>query len=306
MMDTLNGRTAVITGAASGLGRAMAERMAAEGMRLVLADIEAEPLDDLGVRLGDDGTEVVTQRTDVSQAGDIDRLAALAFDRFGAVHVLCNNAGVVKRARSWELTDDDWRWVLDVDLWSVIHAVRAFVPRMLEQSEGGHIVNTASMSGLLPIPNLAAYSVAKAAVVALSEALQLDLDAEGASIGVSVLCPGFIATRITESERNRPAERTESAAVPAVARTTAGVQPTMDAAEVAGQVVDAIRTNRFWILTHQAYRAGDPATRRRRRDGRPPDGATDLVTASDGRRQVPASRDTTGPIGTIPSVWNNT
>ena len=255
MMDTLDGRTAVITGAASGLGRAMAERMAAEGMRLVLADIEAEPLDDLGVRLGDGGTEVVTQRTDVSQAGDIDRLAALAFERFGAVHVLCNNAGVVKRARSWELTDDDWRWVLDVDLWSVIHAVRAFVPRMLEQSEGGHIVNTASMSGLLPIPNLAAYSVAKAAVVALSEALQLDLDAEGASIGVSVLCPGFIATRITESERNRPAERTESAAVPAVARTTAGVQPTMDAAEVAGQVVDAIRTNRFWILTHQDYRA---------------------------------------------------
>ena len=255
MMDTLDGRTAVITGAASGLGRAMAERMAAEGMRLVLADIEAEPLDDLGVRLGDGGTEVVTQRTDVSQAGDIDRLAALAFERFGAVHVLCNNAGVVKRARSWELTEDDWRWVLDVDLWSVIHAVRAFVPRMLEQSEGGHIVNTASMSGLLPIPNLAAYSVAKAAVVALSEALQLDLDAEGASIGVSVLCPGFIATRITESERNRPAERTESAAVPAVARTTAGVQPTMDAAEVAGQVVDAIRTNRFWILTHQDYRS---------------------------------------------------
>lgn len=254
MMDTLDGRTAVITGAASGLGRAMAERMSAEGMRLVLADIEADPLEDLGVRLGDDGTEVVTQRTDVSQAGDIDRLAALAFERFGAVHVLCNNAGVVKRARSWELTEDDWRWVLDVDLWSVIHAMRTFVPRMIEQPEGGHIVNTASMSGLLPIPNLAAYSVAKAAVVALSEALQLDLDAEGASIGVSVLCPGFIATRITESERNRPFERTASAAVPAVARTTAGVQPTMDAAEVAGQVVDAIRANRFWILTHQDYR----------------------------------------------------
>ena len=250
----MTGRTAVITGAASGLGLAMAERMAAEGMRLVLADIEEEPLGDVAGRLGAGGTEVAAERTDVSQAADIDRLATLAFDRFGAVHVLCNNAGVVKRARSWDLTVDDWRWVLDVDLWSVIHAVRAFVPRMLEQPEGGHIVNTASMSGLLPIPNLAAYSVAKSAVVALSEALQLDLDAEGASIGVSVLCPGFIATRITESARNRPVGLTEAAATTTVARTTAGVEPTMDAAEVAGHVVDAITANRFWILTHQAYR----------------------------------------------------
>jgi short-subunit dehydrogenase len=125
---------------------------------------------------------------------------------------------------------------------------------MLGQAGGGHIVNTASMSGLLPIPNLAAYSVAKAAVVALSEALQLDLDAEGAPIGVSVLCPGFIATRITESERNRPAHLTDTAPEPEVARTTAGVEATMDASDVAEQVVDAIRTNRFWILTHGAYR----------------------------------------------------
>jgi NAD(P)-dependent dehydrogenase (short-subunit alcohol dehydrogenase family) len=254
MMDDLTGRTAVITGAASGLGRAMAERMAAEGMRLVLADIEPGPLDDLARALGDAGTEVVTQVTDVSRADDIDRLAEVAFDHFPAVDVLCNNAGVVKRARSWELTRDDWRWVLGVDLWGVIHAVRAFVPRMLEQAGGGHIVNTASMSGLLPIPNLAAYSVAKAGVVALSEALQLDLDAEGATIGVSVLCPGFIATRITDSERNRPAGLAATAPVPAVARTTAGVQATMDAAEVAGHVLDAIRANRFWILTHDAYR----------------------------------------------------
>ena len=282
--------------------------MAAEGMRLVLADIEAEPLDDLAGRLGDGGTEVVAQRTDVSQADDIDRLAAVAFERFGAVHVLCNNAGVVKRARSWDLTVDDWRWVLDVDLWSVIHAVRAFVPRMLEQAEGGHIVNTASMSGLLPIPNLAAYSVAKSAVVALSEALQLDLDAEGASIGVSVLCPGFIATRITESERNRPAElhggcrraRLSPARRPVSSRRwTPPRSPATSSTRS--------RTNRFWILTHDAYRRGDPATRRRDRDGRPPDGATDLVTA---RRTVavrsPRAVDTTGAIGTIPSVWNRT
>ena len=143
---------------------------------------------------------------------------------------------------------------MGVDLWSVIHAVGAFVPRMLEQPEGGHIVNTASMSGLLPIPNLASYSVAKSGVVALSEALQLDFDAEGASLGVSVLCPGFIATRITESERNRPVELSNAADVPSVARTTAGVEATMTSAEVAGQVVDAVRTGRFWILTHDRYR----------------------------------------------------
>jgi NAD(P)-dependent dehydrogenase (short-subunit alcohol dehydrogenase family) len=254
VMDDLAGRTAVITGAASGLGRAMAERLAAEGMRLVLADIERGPLQDVAHSLGNAATEVVTQPVDVARVEDVERLAEVAFDRFGAVHVLCNNAGVVKRARSWNLTLDDWQWVLGVDLWGVIHAVRAFVPRMLGQAGDGHIVNTASMSGLLPIPNLAAYSVAKAAVVALSEALQLDLDAEGASIGVSVLCPGFIATRITESERNRPADLADTASAPTVARTTAGVDATMDAADVAQYVVDAIRANRFWILTHDAYR----------------------------------------------------
>ena len=239
VMDDLAGRTAVITGAASGLGRAMAERLAAEGMRLVLADIERGPLEDVAHSLSEAATDVVTQPVDVARGEDVDRLAHVAFDRFGAVDVLCNNAGVVKRARSWNLTLDDWNWVLGIDLWGVIHAVRAFVPRMLGQTGGGHIVNTASMSGLLPIPNLAAYSVAKAAVVALSEALQLDLDAEGAPIGVSVLCPGFIATRITESERNRPAHLTDTAPEPEVARTTAGVEATMDASDVAEQVVEA-------------------------------------------------------------------
>ena len=253
-MEQLTGRTAVVTGAGSGLGRAMAERFADEGMRLLLADIEAAPLEALGEALSDRGVDVVTRRVDVSLPDDIERLADLAFDRFSAVHVLCNNAGVVKRGRAWALTRDDWNWVMGVDLWSVIHAVGAFVPRMLEQPEGGHIVNTASMSGLLPIPNLASYSVAKSGVVALSEALQLDFDAEGASLGVSVLCPGFIATRITESERNRPVELSNAADVPSVARTTAGVEATMTSAEVAGQVVDAVRTGRFWILTHDRYR----------------------------------------------------
>jgi NAD(P)-dependent dehydrogenase (short-subunit alcohol dehydrogenase family) len=254
MTGSLSGRTAVVTGAASGLGRAMAARMAAEGMHLVLADIERDPLDAVVAQLAASGADVVGVPTDVGRADQVAALADAAFARHGAVHVLCNNAGVVKRARTWELTIDDWRWVLGVDLWSVIHGARSFVPRMLTQPDGGHIVNTASMSGLLPIPNLAAYSVAKAGVVALSESLQMDLDAEGASIGVSVLCPGFIATGITASARNRPTELADAAVPPPVARTTAGVEATMSADEVAGCVIDAIGENRFWILTHDAYR----------------------------------------------------
>jgi short-subunit dehydrogenase len=144
--------------------------------------------------------------------------------------------------------------VLGVDLWSVIHGLRAFVPRMLDQAEGGHIVNTASMAALLPTPNLGAYAAAKSAVLGLSLSLQTEFDQMGASLGVSVLCPGFIATGITNSGRNRPAELAEAASPPQVPRTTAGVVSTMTAAEVAEQVLEAVTTNQFWILTHQAYR----------------------------------------------------
>lgn len=253
-MDELNGRVAVVTGAGSGIGAAMARRFADEGMRLVLCDIEPAPLDELAGLLSDRGVAVAAVGGDVSRVEDVDRLADLAFGRFGAVHVLCNNAGVVKRARAWELTLDDWQWVLGVDLWSVIYSLRAFIPRMRAQPDGGHVVNTASMSGLLAIPNLAAYGVAKAGVVSLSEALQLDLEAEGSDIGVSVLCPGFIATRITDSERNRPADLGATAATSTTPRTTSGVASTMEADDVAAQVVHAIRANRFWVLTHGDYR----------------------------------------------------
>jgi NAD(P)-dependent dehydrogenase (short-subunit alcohol dehydrogenase family) len=253
-LNDLSGRVAVVTGAASGLGLAMAERFAAEGMRLVLGDIEGERLSAAADALRAKGHAVQAEQIDVSSPSDVERLAATAFDSFGQVDVLCNNAGVAKRARTWELTIDDWNWVLGVDLWSVIHAVRTFVPRMLEQSGGGHIVNTASMAGLLPVPNLGAYDVAKSGVVALSEALQLELDAAGADIGVSVLCPGFIATRITESDRNRPTSLADAAAPPSVARTTSGAASTMSAAEVAEHVVSAIVANRFWIVTHDQYR----------------------------------------------------
>jgi NAD(P)-dependent dehydrogenase (short-subunit alcohol dehydrogenase family) len=253
-MNDLHGRVAVVTGAASGLGRAMAERFAAHGMHVVVADIDGDGARETADALTARGAEAVAVRTDVSRAEDVDRLADTAFERFGAVHVLCNNAGVVKSARAWALTADDWTWVLGVDLWSVIHGLRAFVPRMLAQGAPGHVVNTASMTGLLPMPRLAAYSTAKAGVVALSEALHHDLVAEGADIGVSVFCPGFIATRITDSARNRPPSLGDTAQATGP-RTVAGVEATTTAEEAADQVVDAVRSGRFWILTHPAYRA---------------------------------------------------
>jgi NAD(P)-dependent dehydrogenase (short-subunit alcohol dehydrogenase family) len=249
----LRNRVAVVTGAASGLGRAMAQRFAAEGMYVVLSDIDAAGVREAATALADDGAQTHAVVADVSRADDVERLADEAFGRFGAVHVLCNNAGVVKSARSWALTVEDWQWVLDVDLWSVIHGVRVFVPRMLAQAAGGHVVNTASMTGLLPMPRLAAYSAAKSAVVALSESLLHDLRAEGSDIGVSVFCPGFVATRITDSARNRPAALAATAAASG-ARTVAGVKATVTADQAARQVVEAVRTGRFWILTHPDYR----------------------------------------------------
>ncbi len=253
-MEHLRDRVAVVTGAASGLGLAMSNRFAQAGMKVVLADIEADRLDAVVRELraaGHDATGVVT---DVADADAVNHLATAAFDAHGAVHVLCNNAGVVKRARVWELTLDDWSWVLSVDFWSVVHGLRAFVPRMLEQAEGGHIVNTSSMAGLLPMPNLGAYAAAKSAVLALSLSLQTEFDQLGSSLGVSALCPGFIATGITNSARNRPAGLAREAPPPDVPRTTAGAVATLTAADVAEQVVEAITSNRFWILTHDQYR----------------------------------------------------
>lgn len=250
----MQGRVAAITGAASGLGLAMANRFARAGMKLVLADVEADPLNAAVRALQDDGHEVMGVVTDVTDADAVLRFADAAFEAHGAVHVLCNNAGVVKRARSWELTLDDWRWVLDVDLWGVIHGVRAFVPRMVAQDEG-HIVNTSSMAGLLPIANLGAYTAAKSAVLGLSLSMHLELEQVASPVRVSVLCPGFIPTAITTSARNRPADRGDEAVPPDGPRTTASTVPTMTADEVAAQVLDAIHHERFWILTHDAYRA---------------------------------------------------
>ena len=280
MMDTLNGRTAVITGAASGLGLAMAERMAAEGMRLVLADIEADPLDDLGVQLGDNGTDVVTQRTDVSQAGDIDTARR---PRLRAVRSRPRPVQQRRRRQARPVVGADGRRLaLGARRRSVErHPRRAGVRPA--NAGASRRVGTSSTRPRCPAccrsPTWPPTASPRRPSSPCRRRCSSTSMPRVPSIGVSVLCPGFIATRITESERNRPAERTESAAVPAVARTTAGVAA--DHGRRRGRRPGRRRDQDEPLLDPdpQGLPIGDPATRCRRRDGRPPDGATDLVTA---------------------------
>ena len=205
-MRELRDKVAVVTGAASGIGRAMVDRFAAEGMRVVLADVEAPALEQAAEEVAARGARVLAVPTDVSNAEAVEILAARTLETFGAVHLLCNNAGVVSAAPFWELPLADWAWVLGVNLWGVIHGCRTFVPRMLAQAGEAHVVNTASMAGLVSSPFNAIYNVAKHGVVTLSETLYFDLLLREAPIGVSVLCPGFVATRIIDADRNRPAD----------------------------------------------------------------------------------------------------
>lgn len=276
-MKDFKDKVAVVTGGASGIGRGMAERFAAEGMRLVLADVEAPALETAREEISAGGATAIAVRTDVSKHEDIEALAAAAYDRFGAVHILCNNAGVGGGGLTWEQSLEDWQWVLGVNLWGVIHGVRAFVPRMIAGGEEGHIVNTASLAGMLAGPYMGAYNVTKFGVVALSETLHHELTmASGGKIKVSVLCPGMVATNIGEADRNRPAGRYDrpAAGTPEAAgremfmeMLKSGQKP----AEVAQKVFDAIINERFYILTHPEL---NPAIRARMEaivnDGKPP------------------------------------
>jgi NAD(P)-dependent dehydrogenase (short-subunit alcohol dehydrogenase family) len=258
-MKDLAGKVAVVTGAASGIGRALAERFVGAGMKVVLADLERAPLetavDELRARTG----EVVGVPTDVASGAAVEALAAKALEAFGAVHVVCNNAGVALSGRVWEHTVADWDWVLGANLWGVIHGVRVFVPLMLKQGGEGHVVNTASIAGLTSNPFMGVYNVTKHAVVTLSETLHKDLRLSGARIGVSVLCPGFVNTRIADADRNRPAalrNPTESPRPPEMEQLVrAALASGMPPAEVAEHVLDAIRTERFYVLTHPEFRA---------------------------------------------------
>ena len=244
-MRELEGKVAVVTGAASGIGRGLVEQFLAEGMQVVLADVETDALESTMTEL-DRRESTFAVQTDVSDGGSVSALAEAAFDRFGAVHILCNNAGVSTFGRSWKFRTEDWAWVLGVNLWGVIHGVRAFVPRMIEQGEG-HVVNTSSMVGVTTQSGLAPYSASKHAVVAFSEALDLELREVEPGVGVSVLCPGFVRTRIGESERNRPDGRAKSGIGDTVSGLlNAGISP----AEAADLVVKAIRDEQFWIFTH--------------------------------------------------------
>jgi len=251
-MDDLVGRTAVVTGAASGIGRALAERFAAEGMRLVLADVEERALAATADDLAASGVEVLPVVTDVADAASVGALADAAYGRFGAVHVLCNNAGVGAGGQIAELSLADWQWVLGVNLWGVIHGLHAFVPRMLAGAEPGHVVNTASLAGHVAGPFMGPYSASKFAVVAISEALYHEMNMSGGAIGVSVLCPGWVDTNIHASERNRPASlggggRVEDGRADMLKQVLASGMPP---AEVASLVLQAIRDGRFYVLTH--------------------------------------------------------
>ena len=260
-MKNFQGKVAVITGGASGLGRAMADRFAREGMRIVLADVEPGALAKAEAEMKAAGAKVIGVRTDVSKAAEVEALAQKTLAAFGAVHLLANNAGVMDGGNVWDNTAADWEWVLGVNLWGVIHGVRVFTPIMLEQGSEGHIVNTASVAGLISPPGMGIYCVSKHAVVTLSECLHHDLAQKTDKLKCSVLCPAYVPTGIADSDRNRPAAlgetRKRTAADLALdANMKKAVQSgKLTAADVAQKVYEAVRDERFYILTHPKIKA---------------------------------------------------
>jgi NAD(P)-dependent dehydrogenase (short-subunit alcohol dehydrogenase family) len=261
-MRELKDRVAVITGAASGIGLATAHRLADEGMHLVLADIETDALAAAEKAIRAKGVDVLARHTDVMSEDAVNELADATFDRFGTVHVVFNNAGVAAtaatlRARAWEGSLADWDWTVGVNLMGVLHGVRAFVPRMLENGDEGHIVNTASIAGLVSGAN--PYNVSKHGVVCLTEGMYVDLKEMGASLSASVVCPGLINTRILEAERNRPSDLGRAPDFadlrPDVQQFASGFEAALKAGYgpevVADHVVDGIAEDRFYILPAQ-------------------------------------------------------
>jgi NAD(P)-dependent dehydrogenase (short-subunit alcohol dehydrogenase family) len=251
-MEQLAGKVAVITGGASGIGLALAERFVSEGMHVVLADLDEPRLRDVEARLSESGAEVLTVVTDTAQEAAVEALAQATLERFGAAHVLCNNAGITGVGDAWHGPTSIWERTLAINLMGVVHGIRAFLPIMTDQGEG-HIVNTASMAGLVALPGAAPYNATKHAVVAISEGLFLELQATGSPVGVSVLCPGFVKTRLMVNDVDPdPTASPVAGLMSAVLR--AGVEAGIDPSEVADQVVDAIRASRLWILTHPDMR----------------------------------------------------
>jgi NAD(P)-dependent dehydrogenase (short-subunit alcohol dehydrogenase family) len=259
-MRELTGRVAVVTGAGSGIGLAMAQAFAARGMALALADVEEAALAAAARTLGAAGADVLAQRVDVAEAAQVDAFADAVFARFGAVHLLCNNAGVAGpalRMPAWLSRPQDWRWILDVNLMGVVHGVRAFVPRMLAGGDEGHVVNTASVAGLLTGAD--PYFVSKHGVACLTEGLYKDLKAIGAKVSASVLCPGLVRTAIVDAQRNRDPRYggpIDAASLPEAVRQGAaafrqaidqGLAPTV----IADAVLEAVLADRYWIVPAQ-------------------------------------------------------
>ncbi|MFB7510881.1 SDR family NAD(P)-dependent oxidoreductase [Streptomyces broussonetiae] len=262
-MELQAGQVAVVTGAASGIGLAMARRFAAEGLKVVLADVEEAALDKAAAGLRADGADVYARVVDVGERAQVMELAEAVYDRHGAVHVLCNNAGVGSGAegRMWEHDPNDWRWAFAVNVWGVFHGVQAFVPQMINSGQPGHVVNTSSSDGgIAPLPTASVYAVTKAAVVTLTESLYAHLKAEHARVGASVLFPGphMLRTGLWESHRNRPARYAKQRPRRTPYRSLDQWEAAMRAAgeevrftpveEVAQLVVDGIRADRFWLL----------------------------------------------------------
>lgn len=260
MLDSLQGKTAVITGGGSGFGLEVARIAARGGMNLVLVDVQQDALDAARLELEAAGAQVLAQRVDVSSADAMEALANDVQQRLGAPHFVFNNAGVGSGGLVWENTLADWNWVLGVNLWGVIHGVRLFTPMMLAAAEAdpayrGHIVNTASMAGLLTPPNMGVYNVSKHAVVALTETLYQDLRLVSDQVSASVLCPYFVPTGIAHSERNRPQGVADEKLTRSqmVGRATLGKAVSsgkVTSAEVAQRVFDAMAEDRFYIYSH--------------------------------------------------------
>ena len=260
MITDFKGKTAVLTGAGSGFGLECARIAAGLGMNVVMADVQQDALDKAAAEISGMGVQVLARRVDVSKAEDMQELADAVKARFGAPHFVFNNAGVGSGGLIWENTNADWEWVLGVNVWGVVHGVRLFTPMMLEAAKAdstyqGHIVNTASMAGLLTAPNMGIYNVSKHAVVALTETLYQDLKLVTDQISASVLCPYFVPTGITQSQRNRPAalaedKPTQSQMIGQAMSDKAVSSGKVSATEVAHKVFDAVATGQFYVYSH--------------------------------------------------------
>lgn len=259
-MESIEQKTAVVTGGGSGIGLAMAKRFAKGGARVVLADVDAGALAAAEKELASLGAEVLGVQTDVSQRASVDALRDAAIARFGRVHILCNNAGVQVAGPMWKISPAKWEWIMGVNLWGVIHGVQSFVPHMIEHGEAGQVVNTASAAGLLTVPSMSAYCVTKHGVVALTECLSGDLKQANAAIRASVLCPAFVRTNLHLSSRNLPVDAPDAQGTEALmsaeeeAAFDASVKSLVESGIAADAVAEAVYQNlltpKLHILTH--------------------------------------------------------